>query len=88
VNGTLISTTSLRDLIVAAYRDALRDDGLGPDSDFYEAGGDSMTAVQITGRLRAAFGIEVSVATVFASPTPDDLAVAVGALAQPGIAAN
>jgi len=71
---------SIHDVIVAAYRETLNDDGLGPDSDFYEAGGDSMTAVQIIARLRTAFGLEVPVATVFACPTPDDLARAVAAL--------
>jgi acyl carrier protein len=80
MNDIQISTTSLRDVIVAAYRETLRDDSLGHDSDFYEAGGDSMTAFQIIARVRDAFGIDVSVATVFACPTPGDLAAAVAAL--------
>ncbi len=79
-NDTPISTTSLCDVIVAAYQETLRDDSLGPDSDFYEAGGDSMTAFRIVARMRDAFGIDVPVATVFACPTPGDLAVAVAAL--------
>lgn len=85
LTSTLTSADSLRDLIVAAYQETLRDDGLGPDSDFYEAGGDSLAAVQIIARLRAAFGLDVPVATVFARPTPDDLAVAIADLGQPGI---
>jgi acyl carrier protein len=82
---TAHSTTSLCDLIVAAYRETLRDDSLGSDSDFDEAGGDSMTAFQIIARLRDAFDVDVPVATVFACPTPGDLAVAVAGLrSEPG----
>lgn len=78
---TMTSAAIIRDVIVAAYQETLHDDGLGPDSDFYEAGGDSLTAVQIIARLRSAFGIVVPVATVFACPTPDALAAAAVAAA-------
>ena len=67
-------------LTTALYRDTLRDDTLGPDSDFYEAGGDSLTAFQIVARLRDALGVEVPVALVFAFPSPADLATAVSGL--------
>lgn len=67
-------------LTTALYRDTLRDDTLGPDSDFYEAGGDSLTAFQIVARLRDALGVEVPVALVFAFPSPADLAAAVAGL--------
>ncbi|MGH3380987.1 MAG: acyl carrier protein [Actinoallomurus sp.] len=73
-------TTDLTELIVGIYREALGHDDLGPDSDFYEAGGDSMTAFQIIARLRTAFGLDVPVALVFTCPTPTDLAAAVAAL--------
>jgi acyl carrier protein len=79
-NDTRNSATSLCDVIVAAYQETLRDDSLGPDSDFYEAGGDSMTAFRIVARVRDAFGVDVPVATVFVSPTPGDLAAAVADL--------
>ena len=54
----------------------------GADSDFYEAGGDSLTAFQIVARLRDALGLEVPVALVFAFPSPSDLAAAVASLAD------
>ena len=66
-------------LLVAIYRDTLGDDTLDLDSDFYEAGGDSLTAFQVTARLEAALGLEVPVALVFAYPTPADLAAVVDA---------
>jgi acyl carrier protein len=64
-------------LLVAVFREALGAPGLDRDSDFYEAGGDSLTAFQITSRLQEALGVEVPVALVFAYPTPADLAAVV-----------
>ncbi|MFI5527227.1 acyl carrier protein [Kitasatospora sp. NPDC051853] len=65
---------ALTDLVLDAYRDALGDPGLDRDSDFFEAGGDSLAAFQITDRLRGALGVEVAVALVFTHPTPAELA--------------
>ncbi|GAA2745823.1 MULTISPECIES: acyl carrier protein [Kitasatospora] len=70
-------TTTARtttDLLVSVYREVLGIDDLDRDSDFYEAGGDSLSAFQITGRLQEALGVEVPVSLVFAYPTPADLA--------------
>ncbi|HEY1671622.1 MAG TPA: phosphopantetheine-binding protein [Streptosporangiaceae bacterium] len=79
---TQTSIDDLPALTMAMYRDTLHDDTLGPDSDFYEAGGDSLTAFQIVARLRDALGLEVPVALVFAFPSPSDLAAAVASLAD------
>ncbi|HEU5331288.1 MAG TPA: phosphopantetheine-binding protein [Actinocrinis sp.] len=73
-NDTRVRAEDLPDLIAAIYRETLRDDSLDTDSDFFECGGDSLTAFQITARLGAALGAEVPVALVFAYPTPADLA--------------
>ena len=67
-------THDIRELIVSLYQDSLGDDTLDTDSDFFEAGGDSLAAFQITAGLQDALGIEVSVALVFAYPSPTDLA--------------
>lgn len=70
-------TTNIADvseLIAAIYRETLNDDALDAESDFFEAGGDSLTAFQITARLQDALGVEVPVALVFAYPSPADLA--------------
>ncbi|SFK22378.1 acyl carrier protein [Streptomyces pini] len=71
---TTASTASTVDLLVAAYREILGVAGLDRDSDFYEVGGDSLTAFQITGRIQDVLGVEVPVSLVFAYPTPADLA--------------
>ncbi len=66
------------EVIASIYRDTLGDDELDVTSDFFEAGGDSLTAFQITARVEQALGVEVPVALVFAYPSPADLAAVVG----------
>ncbi|MFD0269089.1 acyl carrier protein [Streptomyces sp. NPDC127106] len=70
---------ALTELVVAVYREALGVADLDEQSDFYEWGGDSLTAFRVTARLEEALGVEVPVALVFAYPTPADLAGVVDA---------
>ncbi|MFK0246857.1 phosphopantetheine-binding protein [Amycolatopsis azurea] len=70
----MTTTRELPELIVSLYRQSLGDDTLDADSDFFESNGDSLAAFQITAGLQDALGIEVSVALVFAYPSPADLA--------------
>ncbi|GAA4840147.1 acyl carrier protein [Kitasatospora sp. NPDC048365] len=65
---------STADLLVSIYRDVLGIDDLDRDADFYAAGGDSLSAFQIIGRLHEELGVELPVSLVFAYPTPADLA--------------
>ncbi|MCO1578415.1 phosphopantetheine-binding protein [Crossiella sp. SN42] len=62
------------ELIAAIYRETLGDATLDTGSDFFEAGGDSLAAFQITARIQESLGAEVPVALVFAYPSPADLA--------------
>ena len=64
-------------IVSAIYREVLCDDSLDADSDFFEAGGDSLDAFQISARLGDVVGAEVPVALIFAYPTPVDLAAVV-----------
>jgi len=66
-------------LIVSIYQDVLGARDLDGESDFFENGGDSLTAFQITDRLEQALGAEVAVALVFAYPSPSELAAVVDA---------
>lgn len=75
-NGT--KAADLLDVVAAIYREVLCDDSLDADSDFYEAGGDSLAAFQISALLGDVVGAEVPVALVFAYPTPTDLASVAG----------
>lgn len=73
-NTATAETTTTLDLLVGIFREVLGLDDLTADWDFYEAGGDSLTAFQIVGRLQEALGAEIPVSLVFAYPTPADLA--------------
>ncbi|MET9959161.1 acyl carrier protein [Streptomyces sp. NPDC006326] len=70
---------ALTELVTGIYRDTLGVAELDEHSDFYEWGGDSLTAFRITARLEEALGVEVPVALVFAYPSPADLAEVVDA---------
>ncbi|CRK57293.1 Acyl carrier protein, putative [Alloactinosynnema sp. L-07] len=74
---TMTNTVDVPELIAAIYRETLSDDSLDTASDFFEAGGDSLAAFQITARLQDALGVEIPVALVFAYPSPEDLACVV-----------
>ncbi|MFF8431432.1 acyl carrier protein [Streptomyces sp. NPDC016566] len=71
---TTNTATSTLDLLVGIFQDVLALADLTADTDFYEAGGDSLTAFQIIGRLQEALGVDLPVSLVFAYPTPRDLA--------------
>jgi len=73
-NDIRVRAEDLPELIAGIYRETLRDDSLGVDNDFFESGGDSLAAFEITAQLGAVLGVEVPVALVFAFPTPADLA--------------
>ncbi|MFD1659213.1 acyl carrier protein [Streptomyces caeni] len=78
-NTATVASTGTLDLLVGIFREVLGLPDLGADTDFYEAGGDSLTAFQITGRLQEHLGADVPVSLVFAYPTPRDLAEVVDA---------
>jgi acyl carrier protein len=73
-NDSRVRAEDLPDLIAEIYRVVLRDDSLDGDSDFFENGGCSLAAFDITARLGEAVGAEIPVALVFAYPTPAELA--------------
>lgn len=70
----LRSVAGLTELITVLYQEALGNEGLDEHADFFESGGDSLTAFQITGRIQEAVGTEIAIALVFTYPTPAELA--------------
>ncbi|WP_166028834.1 non-ribosomal peptide synthase/polyketide synthase [Streptomyces chilikensis] len=65
-------------LVAAAWADVLTVEEVGAEDDFFTLGGDSLLAVRVTARLRAAFGADVSPRLLFTHPTVAALAAALG----------
>jgi thioesterase domain-containing protein len=74
--------TALEQLVCRVFADVLGLDDAGPQDSFFALGGHSLLAVTLASRLRAR-GLPVSVAAVFAAPTPAGLAGRLGDAALP-----
>jgi len=75
-NEATSQTLDVVELITEAFREALGNPALTSDSDFFDAGGDSLSAFAISARLHEALGVEGAIALVFIYPTPAELASA------------
>ena len=60
--------------IAKIWRDALEVAEVGVDENFFDVGGDSLNIARVHGEVRAIFGDNVSIATLFAYPTIRSLA--------------
>ncbi|MEU6173220.1 non-ribosomal peptide synthase/polyketide synthase [Streptantibioticus parmotrematis] len=65
-------------LVAEAWTEVLDVDAAGVDDDFFALGGDSILAIRVTARLRAAFGADVSPRLLFTHARLADLAAALG----------
>ncbi len=65
--------------VCAAFRDALGLDRVGADDDFFDLGGDSLSAIDALTALSVSRGSEVSAADLLEAPTPAALAARVRA---------
>ncbi|WP_049658321.1 non-ribosomal peptide synthetase, partial [Kitasatospora sp. MY 5-36] len=73
-------------LVAEAWAEVLDTGAVGAEDDFFALGGDSILAVRVTARLRAAFGAaDLSPRVLFTHPVLADLAEALGA-PRPGAA--
>src|SRR5437660_1381846 len=64
--------------IASLWAEVLELPAAGPDDDFFELGGDSLSAVQVLSRLQGRFGVRLSLAAFFAHPTPAGVARLLG----------
>ncbi|WP_034262582.1 condensation domain-containing protein [Actinospica robiniae] len=60
--------------IAELWQTELRLDTVGPDDDFFDLGGDSLTLAAVHGGLIEATGRDVAIVTLFEHPTPRSLA--------------
>lgn len=59
----------LEPVVIDVFRDALKNPKLGPEEDFFAAGGDSLRAVEAIHRLSDAVGEEIDPMIIFMYPT-------------------
>jgi acyl transferase domain-containing protein len=64
---------SLEERVGRLWTEALGVSSITDDQDFYEAGGHSLTAVEIMSRIREMFGVELSVGLLLEAPTFGEL---------------
>ncbi|MFF2747196.1 amino acid adenylation domain-containing protein [Kitasatospora sp. NPDC058048] len=63
--------------VLAIWEEVLGVSGLGPEDDLFDHGGHSLTIIQITARIRAAYGVELAFDLIFDASTPAALAAVV-----------
>lgn len=73
-------TTIDAESVAKIFTDVLECDQLDVDADFFEAGGNSMTATLTTYRLRDEFEVEVPLLLIFEHSTATELAQAIEGL--------
>jgi non-ribosomal peptide synthetase component E (peptide arylation enzyme)/acyl carrier protein len=69
--------TEAERVLAGIWGEVLRVGEVGTDENFFSLGGDSLTATQMISRVRAAFGIDLTLRAFFAAPTVGELASAV-----------
>ncbi|MBE4753752.1 amino acid adenylation domain-containing protein, partial [Corallococcus sp. ZKHCc1 1396] len=68
--------------LAALWSEVLRVERVGVHDNFFELGGHSLLVTQVVSRIRASFGVELSLPTVFEASTLDALARAIKAGAR------
>ena len=66
--------TVTADDIVALFRRILETDEIGPDSDFFDQGGDSLLATRVLSAVARQFGVELTIFELIDAASPAALA--------------
>ncbi|HEY5986130.1 MAG TPA: phosphopantetheine-binding protein [Streptosporangiaceae bacterium] len=80
-------TTGLTDterVVASTWADVLKSEDIDADTDFFAAGGNSMTATLAIYRLRDWFGLDLPLMLIFESSTVAELARAIDELSEEG----
>ncbi len=79
--------TPAEEIVVNIWKQLLHLEKVGIQDNFFELGGHSLLAIQVISRLNKAFGVELSVRSLFEAPTVEKLVAAI-ASATPSAIAN
>ncbi len=78
-DGDARATTSAgAELVAGVWREVLGSSAVGPDTDYFDAGGDSLAAIEIVMNLSELIGSDVAIATLLAGRTPAGIARLLG----------
>ncbi len=75
--GPQSAAGAAQDLLIAWYTELLGLTGVSEDTDFFAVGGHSLFAARLVGRVKATFGVELSLSVVFENPRIAELATVV-----------
>ncbi len=72
-SGDMASFSNTEDKLLAIFRDVLQLDHVTPETDFFNSGGDSLSAVVLRHRIYQSFGVEIPMDRFARSLTPSRL---------------
>ncbi|MCC8250844.1 phosphopantetheine-binding protein [Saccharothrix luteola] len=75
-----MSVETIGTTVLEVFRDVLKNSELGEDTDFFEAGGDSLLAIDAIQRIGEDVGLDLDPVVIFMYPTPASCAGAVADL--------